>query len=487
MSRKILGLDIRSTSATAVLIETGLKKSTLAGFTHAPFAGNGEYHERLSGALGTISRALDLKDCTCVLSVPSNRFFYRNLAVPFNETKKIQQMLPYELESTIPFPVEDLLIDFKKLPLAGLEGETRIIAAGIEITWLESFIGTVESCGISPNILTPGGYPMATWISQKAQPHESLLLVDFDGADCTLYLILSGKIAFIRSFPIQPTEAKDAGKLWGQIRRSVAGFESLHEIKATPDGIILNGFDEKSFPEKLESNASIPVRLLDVLPPAGTEGAEGRHNLLPRECFNAAFASSLVMLEGFKGMNFRKGPLAAKTRLTEYRDGLKKTVILAGVVLLLWFVYMLTEIHMTQKNVDRLDEQITAVFKTTFPEKKRIVDPIQQMKSEIESAKKAAFASGDTGAQLRSVDMLKMISQSIPGGTDVHFSKLTSNEDGVTITGTTASFNMVEDIKTRLEKTDGFISVGIASADMDRDGNRVRFKLKIQTSLEGTS
>lgn len=488
MSRKILGLDIRSTSATAMLIETGLKKSTFAGFIHAPFSGNGEYHEQLSVALNTISRELDLKDCVCVLSVPSNRFFYRNLAVPFSESKKIQQILPYELESTIPFPIEDLLIDFKKLPLPGVEGETRIIAAGIEISWLQSFIGTVENCGITPDILTPGGYPMATWISQTAQPNESLILVDFDGADCSLYLILSGKIAFIRSFPLQPAEASDTGKLWGQIRRSIAGFESLHEVKATADGIILNGFDEEIFPGKLEIDASVPVRILDVIPPVGTEGAEGRYNFLPRACFNAALASSLLMLQGYKGMNFRKGPLAAKSRLAEYRDGIKKTAILAGVAMLLWFVYMLTEIHMKQKQVDLLDEQITAVFKQTFPEKKPITHAVlNQMKSEIAVVKKSALVSGDTGAHLRAVDMLKEISRGIPAQTKVQFSKLVSGEDGVLITGTTDTYNKVEDIKTRLEKIDGFNSVKITSADMDRDGNRVRFKLKIQTSLEETS
>ena len=485
MSRKILGLDIRSASASAVLIETGLKKNTLTGFVHAPFSGDGDYHERLSGALGAISRELDSKDCVCVLSVPSNHFFYRNLTVPFGETKKIQQMLPYELESTIPFPVEDLLIDFKKLPLPGPEGETRIITAGIEISWLESFIGTVEASGITPNILIPGGYSAATWISRKAHSHESMLFVDYDGGDCTLYLILSGKIAFIRSFPLPDAESGDTRKLWGQIRRSIAGFESLNEVKAAPDTVILNGFDEQDFARKLEADASVSVRILDVMPPMGTEGMEGRDRFLPRAAFNAALASSLLMLEGYKGMNFRKGPLAAKTRLSEYRDGLKRTGILAGAVVLLWLVFMLTANHMLQKRVDRLDEQITAVFKNTFPGKQPLKNAVlRQMKSEVESLKKAAFVSGDTGVQLRSVDMLNKISQSIPKETEVHFSKLTSNEDGVTITGTTDSYASANDIKTRLEKVEGFASAKLRT---EEDGEKVRFTLRIQANQEETS
>ena len=182
MSRKVLGIDIRSASATAVLIETSLKKSAVIGFIHAPFPEVGEYHERLASAFETISREMDLKEYTCAVSVPSNRFFYRNATVPFSETKKIQQMLPYELESTIPLPVDEFLIEFKKLPIPGPDGDTRIIAAGIEVAWLKSVLTTIETSGITPNTLSPGGYFIVSWICGKDRSHENLLFVDFDGA-----------------------------------------------------------------------------------------------------------------------------------------------------------------------------------------------------------------------------------------------------------------------------------------------------------------
>jgi len=48
------------------------------------------------------------------------------------------------------------------------------------------------------------------------------------------------------------------------------------------------------------------------------------------------------------------------------------------------------------------------------------------------------------------------------------------------VDGETAGFNIVDDIKNRLEQSDLFKQVTIASANMDRSGNKVRFSLKLE-------
>lgn len=480
-----MGLDIRSDSATAILIESGLKKSALIGHIHVPFSEEEDFTKRLTGALQTVSDDMDLKDCTCVMSVPSNRFFFRTASVPFSETKKIQQMLPYELEAEIPFPADDLVFDFKKIPLRGDNGETRIIAAGTEVTWLQTFITTAENCGIKPNVLPPGGYAIATWLCRKGHSHDDSLFIDFDGMDCTLYLMLSGKIALVRSFPISVEEANSADKIWGHIRRSIAGFESLNEVRVTFGAIFINGFDEESISEKLEKVATIPVRILNVLPPEGMQQSENIEKFPSHGGFNNALACALVVLEGLKPMDFRKGPLSISGVLTEYREKLTKTAVIAGVIIFLWLVGMFTDMHMTQKRVDDMHSQIIAIFRETFPNATTFHSPVVRMNQRINELKEAVLVSGDGTSRLRSVDMLREISRSIPSGTDVRLSQLTANEDGITIKGTTDAFSSAEDIKTRLEKVDGFYSVKLTRTE--KDGDRVSFTLKIQANPEASS
>lgn len=483
MSRKILGLDIRSTSATAVLMESSIKKCAIIGFGHAPFPEEGTYHERLAEALSTISADMDLEDCTCVMSVPSDRFFYRNVSVPFSENKKIQQMLPYELESVIPFPVENLLIDFDKIPSRGPDGNTRIIAAGIETDRLKNIIEVVESCGITPNVIHPVGYSTASWLCVRAVPEETILFIDFDGKNCSLYLLLEGMISLIRSFSLPANQVKSAIHLWGHIQRSIAGFESLIETKISPASIIINGFPDEKFSKQLETVSSVSVDMLQVTFPDNCDSpGGGPESFSPRACFNGALSCALFLHEGSNGMNFRKGPLAARNRLSEYRDRIVRTAIIAGIVVLLWLLGSVTDIVLTQRKVNRIDSRISSIFKETCPDIHNIVEPVHQMRTEIEKAKQLAYGSTDSASQVKAIDLLKGISR-IPANLDVIFSKLQLKDDGgYIIDGTTADVNQVDEIKTRAQNIEGVVSVVIKK--QEKDGNRIRFILNIETSRE---
>jgi general secretion pathway protein L len=72
------------------------------------------------------------------------------------------------------------------------------------------------------------------------------------------------------------------------------------------------------------------------------------------------------------------------------------------------------------------------------------------------------------------------LSQLVPPSVDVIFERLTMGGDAVTVSGETADFNTVDDIKSRIEKSSIFTQVTIASANMDKSGKKVRFKLKIE-------
>jgi general secretion pathway protein L len=464
-------------------METGLKRCAISGFGHASFPEDGTFHERLSETLLAISKEMDLKDCVCAMSVPSDRFFYRNVSVPFGETKKIQQMLPYELESEIPFPVENLLIDFNKVPLPGKEGETRLITAGIETERLKNIIDSVESCGIAPQVLIPVGYSMTAWLSSRLFPDETLMFIDFDGNNCSLYLLISGSLSLIRSFHLPPSQAKSAIHLWGHIQRSIAGFESLFETKVVPATIVINGFEDEKFPRQLETVSSISVETLHVQLPDTCDPPDGDAGVFsPLPCYNGALSCALYLLDGFKGMNFRKGPLAAINQILEYRGRLIRTAVIAGIVLVCWIAGGVVGNVMTQRKVDRIDTRIRAVFSDTFPNIKVIVNPVHQMGKEIETLQKAAYGSKDTASQVRSIDLLRDISRNIPANLNVIFTKYRLSDDGIYIEGTTASFEEVEVIRTKLESIEDVASV--STSNNTREGNRIRFKMRVETSRE---
>ena len=108
MPGKILGLDIKDDFVAAIQVASTLKGYQITASTRVSIEGeNG-----LENALKEIFDQADLKSDVCHSSIPAERISYRNLRLPFKDPKKIRQPLPFEIETMVPFHIEDLLVDF---------------------------------------------------------------------------------------------------------------------------------------------------------------------------------------------------------------------------------------------------------------------------------------------------------------------------------------------------------------------------------------
>ena len=111
MSRKILGLDITDNAVSAVIVRGGINGNRIEDHRFIPLPMD-QGHDPLSLVLDTIASEMDLEGATCIASLPASLASYRNMEVPFKEQKKLRQILPYELESILPYPPDDVTIDF---------------------------------------------------------------------------------------------------------------------------------------------------------------------------------------------------------------------------------------------------------------------------------------------------------------------------------------------------------------------------------------
>ena len=132
------------------------------------------------------------------------------------------------------------------------------------------------------------------------------------------------------------------------------------------------------------------------------------------------------------------------------------------------------------KKADRLDQEITAIFKDTLPDVKRVVDPLQQMRLKVKESKRQLVLPLETGKRGRIIDLLLAISTSIPEQTDVEMTRVVIGPDSILINGSTDTFNTVDDIKNRLVRLEVFKKVTISSANLEKTSNRVNFKLRVQ-------
>jgi len=482
MKREILGLDIRNDAVSAVLLTGSAKGTVIEVHEFVPISEPEDFASGLAAALETIAAKLDVSGAACAASFPADRVSYRNIQVPFKEPKKIRQILPYELEPTLPVAVDDLMIDYQKITLPNREDHTDLVAVAVEKTELQSFLDTLASFDIQPETVTVGGYPAALFLARLSDSPEHLLFADIDNHNVSVFAVLSGDMCLIRSFPIRSEKASSAGEFIGiDIRHTWSALEEQLGFDFHPDKLVITGrsWFGPDFEKDLSQTLGLAVQQTDFLSQTEiTISPQSETPWQPHQ-MNSALTLAIMQSERINGFNFRKGPFAARKFWVEHKKNLMTTGIIAGLVFFLAFASVALDSFLLSKELARLEQQITDVFSTTFPDVKKIVDPYQQMLVNIKTARKNAVLTAESGQLVRAIDILYDISRLIPKNTDVHLTRLVFGSESVVISGNTDTFNAVDDMKIRLEKSEFFNKITINSANIDKSDSRVRFKLKV--------
>ncbi len=484
MSRNILGLDIRNDAVSAVLIRSGIKTSRIEAHEHIPVSDQKDIASCIDSLLKSLVKQADISGSICIASFPANRISYRNIKLPFKEQKKIKQILPYELESTLPFLLDDLIIDYSSIKSQDKSGPadyTDVVAAAVEKSELKSHLNTLASFNIKPKIVTVGGYPTGLCLSSDTTVPENRLFVDIGNRNSSVFILFAKQIYLMRSFPTGAAGLSIAESLCSEIKRTLYACEEIFGFDLQPDEIFITGCnsDTINYKQDIARIMGISVKGTDLLDQTGFTRKNPALSWKPEQMDNA-LALALTEIERLKVFNFLKGPFAAKNYWVEHKKSLIKTGILAGLVLTLIFINIGLKTHSMEKRLASLNNQITGIFKTTFPDVKNIVDPIQQMRVKLKEAQKSSMFSGETSKHIRAIDILKDISEFTPEDIDVNLTNLVVDMESVLIAGDTNRFNSVDDIKRGLKQSNLFNKVTISSANMDKSDNRVRFKLKAQ-------
>ncbi|MGD9151348.1 MAG: type II secretion system protein GspL [Desulfobacterales bacterium] len=482
MSRKVLGIDIRNQSLTAVLLNSSLREYHVDDFMRIPYSGPDDPERSLSAALETLKERMDLTGSDFVVSVPAHQFIFRNMQVPFHNAKKIRMVLPFELEPSLPFAVEDLVIDFHVLNGAQAGDQTDLIAAAIEKSQLAPYIEALASVNIDPEKLTLSGLPVAQCLAHQADPQEDLIFIEIDETHATLFVLKGGRMQLIRSFPLPAAGPAKTSMLCAQIQQTLAAFQETSTLGFEPIEAVIN--DTGDIDDKMAQDISkfleIPVKVSSIAEqmniPLNTDTA---NEWVPGQMENA-LSLALMEVEGYPVLNFHKGQFAAQKFFAKHKSALIKTGILAAAVLVLMFFNLMMQTRTLNKRIDAINDQMTQIFKETFPEIKSVKYPFKEMQAKMRETRGNEGFQSETGPHVRSIDIINNISEKIPANITVNLNRLVIQPENVLISGTTDTYESVDTIKSRLESVRQFEKVTISSANLDRSGKEVQFMLKVE-------
>jgi Tfp pilus assembly PilM family ATPase len=504
MPDKILGLDIGDSSLKAVQVTGGLRGYQVSACTRVEIGQD----EGLEDALRRLFQEMAFDGGVCVASFQADRLSFRNLSMPFKDKKKIGQTIGYQLEPMLPFSVEALTTDYV---VSEYSEANRILSASVQQEALEQYLDCLAVHHIDPDVVDISGVPTAIQLAKQDDGPSDALFIDM-GSTASSAILFSGRtLVLVRSFhfggytitdhiaqlkELSRDEAErlkcggDVDGFVGVVKPLVQAFcqevqNTLHAFRcevmaeAYPEKVFLSGGGAlyPGMAAMLQECLEMPVAPVDLVEQTGLEmdenTSEGWNPLL----MNSALALALRNTKGKDSFNFRVGKFRKQKRYDQLKEEIKRIGTYVAIILLVVIADVSADYYVLQKRHNHVQGQITSVFKKTFPEVKRIVDPAQQMRVKIREAKESMLFPAEAFAHGAVVDVLRDMILRIPKTADVDVSSLIIDEERVRLKGHTDSFNTVDAVKNGLQESAYFKDVAIASAQLDRSGNRVRFEL----------
>jgi general secretion pathway protein L len=496
MPGKILGLDICEDAVTAVQIKSGLKGYQITACGRVMVEGQDGSEEALKG----LFQQMDLKSDTYFASISGEHISFRHLQMPFKEQKKIRQTLPYEIETVVPFAIDDLVVDFS---IIDRSEQSKVLAASVKKSYLSEYMERLRTCGIDPQVMEIRCVPTVTALLKGEGVPDNGLFLEIGEKRHTMILFLKRRIVLVRTFASDgDAHARSVnGEGNGDSASNMAeSIESEVEFFCTSVQNTIHAFkwqnNQNIEPEKIfftgpgalyQETGNLINRYLDL--PVEQINLRGNQKIGMEndisQVWNAALMDNALALalrdDGrAQGFNFRKGEFEVKKQYTGLKKELRTWAAFLIIILAFLSADLGAEYYFVKKKNRMLDHDIMEVFRQTFPKIQRVVDPVQQMQVEINEIKTSSISIPGMGADQKILDLLKDISERIPDTMDVLLNSMVVDPETVRISGETDTFNTVDSIKNGLEPSSYYSQVTIASANLDRSGKRVQFEIKLQ-------
>ena len=205
MAKKFLTLNIGAANVELAEYEAGAKGAlTLLNYGTARLAASldgGDVETILSSALQEIMQASGIRPGRVAVSISGQLVFPRLAAIPMaGGAEKFEQMVRYEVEQNIPFPIDEMICD--RQVLGDTEnGDKSVLIVAAKTDQVEALTSALASAGFTPEIvdIAPLGLVNALY---HARPDEGCIVVLDIGAKTTSLTIAEGDRIYTRSIPV---------------------------------------------------------------------------------------------------------------------------------------------------------------------------------------------------------------------------------------------------------------------------------------------
>ena len=247
MAKKFLTLNIGYSAIALAEYESSGASLTMVNYGTASLAAPldaGNADTVLSPALLEIVREKGIKPGPVAVSLSGQMVFPRFAAIPFagSDQGKFDQLVRYEIEQNIPFPIDEMICDRQVLGDTA-NGDKAVLIVAAKTEQVEAITDAVQAAGFQPMLVDAA--PIAVTNALKAnRGDEGCVMVLDIGAKTASLIIAEDEKLYNRSIPIAGnTITKEIAQALG------CTLEEAEGIKRESAYVSMGGVTEDADPE----------------------------------------------------------------------------------------------------------------------------------------------------------------------------------------------------------------------------------------------
>lgn len=227
--------DFRTSASGGLVLNAFLSRELLAD----P-AAEGSRIAQMRIAIREMCDAMKLKGGRVNYAISAQSVFTRFVKLPAVEPDKVDQIVTFEAQQNVPFPIDEVVWDYQ-LVASHDTSKMEVVLVAIKADLLDDLNGAVEDAGLTTGVVDVA--PMALYNAFRYNYSDMggcSLLIDIGARTTNLIFIEPNKV-FSRSIPIGGTQitanlAKDFNEPFGaaEERKRRDGFVSLGGAYAEP-------------------------------------------------------------------------------------------------------------------------------------------------------------------------------------------------------------------------------------------------------------
>jgi len=377
--RRIVGLDVSPEAVRLVALESGFRGFRVLDAKSVAMGADALQGDNLKRALEELGLS---PDDAVAIALPASHVASHQFTLPFTDPRRIEQVLPAEVEGAIPFEIEEVVWDH--CVLSQENGKSQVLVAVVQKSVLKKALDDLHAVGVEPRTVTCAPMALAALEEKKllalsaasseavaSAPQGSVLLLEGGPERASVTLLYRGAIELARSLSAAPIALWNAAQSGDAdaVERLLAPL--ARDLKLALRSRALTGPKAPARALLVGPLALLPggvARLSELLPfPCEALSLDAAAQLptdaLPPPEIALALSLALRAQHPRGHINFRKGELAFTKDLSQQRGQLVRVAIAAGVVLALALGSTIARLSSLSHQASAYDEALCAATK----------------------------------------------------------------------------------------------------------------------------